>query len=210
MDSIFGPLEVLDFPEYISPGVSLQIRFVQIRGVSGFTELADENILLYPPEEEAIEPTPQPPRPPTLEETTNVNAPFVEGNLWQQSPGTTTVFTEPLTSPVFNQDWGINPGDFLAVNGDALITSETIRLDASGRVTQVPDGFFGGPVGSTNQTLTDNFLENLAKRLSISTEVSRDRDNLVVKTSLFLERDDTSLITVDSFEGHIDIDELKD
>lgn len=207
--NIFGSLEVLDFPEYISPGGSLQIRFMQIRGVGGFTELADENILLYPPDEHDVEPPSSIPIP-TLEETTNVNAPFVEGNLWQQSPGTTTVFTEPLTSPVFNQDWGINPRDFLAVNGDALTTAEAIRLDASGRVTQVPDRFFRGPVGSTDQTLTDNFLENLAKRLSISTEVSRDRDNLVVKTSLFLERDDTSLITVDSFEGHIDIDELKD
>lgn len=231
MANIFGSLEVLDFPEYISPGGSLQIRFMQIRGVGGFTELADENILLYPPDEHDVEPPSSIPIP-TLEE---VNAPFVEGNLWQQSLGVTAVFAEPLTAPVFNSNWtrnaGVNSRDFLVTN-DPITTTEAIRLDAAGGVTRVP-GLFDGPVGSggggggaailgpgggggvtlngyISNVVTGDFLENLAKRLSISTEVSRDRDNLVVKTSLFLERDDTSLITVDSFEGHIDIDELKD
>lgn len=185
--NIFGSLEVLDFPEYISPGGSLQIRFMQIRGVGGFTELADENILLYPPEEESIESIPQPP---ILEGAININTPFIEGNLWRPSPDISTVTTV-----------------FPTTTGPVTVDSDATRTISRREENEPPiQGISVGLKTSVN----DEFLEELAKRLSISTEVSRDRGNLVVKTSLFLERDDISLITVDSFEGHIDIDELKD
>lgn len=80
-------------------------------------------------------------------------------------------------------------------------TSATIRLNEDRRV----------PAGAIRPVsfITDSFLKDLAEKLSISTEVSRDGTNLVVKTSLFIELEDTSLITVDSFEGFIDTYELE-
>lgn len=179
---VVGPISI---PDMFQGGVprtsrSVPVSFTLMRSYDGAEEDESDVILLEGPPD-------VPDRGFTL--TTPVIETGIQSVSYPPNPLNTANF-----GTLFTRD-DVTTGEYLRAT-----TSATISLDRRGEIQGSP---------RYRQIIPDSLLEALAEKLSISTEVSRYHDKLVVKTSLFLEREDTSLITVDSFEGDLYIDELR-